>query len=165
MRGTVTAVLLAAALACAAVTGAADRVPERAVLFIGNSLTYSNDLPAMVGAVADAAGEPVRVGMVAGPNLAVIDHTTGATDAVDRIETGGWGYVVLQQGPTPAGICRDTLVLAAMRLGRPIRASGARAALFAPWTRRGAQRSLGAATVSAEAAAQAVGGVLLPVGA
>ncbi|HEX6104415.1 MAG TPA: hypothetical protein VFZ26_02450, partial [Gemmatimonadales bacterium] len=40
-----------------------------------------------------------------------------------------------------------------------------RAALFAPWTRRGAQQSLGAATASAEAAARAVGGVLLPVGA
>jgi hypothetical protein len=72
------------------------------VLFIGNSLTYTNDLPALVAKVARAAEDSVGVAMAAGPNLAVIDHTNGATDAVARIDGGNWGFVVLQQGPTPA---------------------------------------------------------------
>ena len=96
----------------------------RSMLFIGNSLTYTNDLPAMVEKVADAAGDSVRIDMSAGPNMAVIDHTVTGADAIARIGESEWAYVVLQQGPTPAGICRDTLVIAAMRLAPRIREAG-----------------------------------------
>jgi hypothetical protein len=63
-------------------------------------------------------------------------HVNGARDAVAQIDRGGWTFVVLQQGPMPAGICRDTLVIAAMRLAPRIRAADARTALFLPWSRR-----------------------------
>ena len=155
--------LLAGAAACAEVT-ATEGVRGRALLFIGNSLTYANDLPAMVGKVVEAAGDSVRVAMVAGPNLALIDHTNGATDAVAQIGHGGWTYLVLQQGPTPAGVCRDTLVIAAMRLAPHIRKAGARPALFLPWARQRYPQSLEFAGESAELAARAVGGAVVPVG-
>ena len=45
------------------------------------------------------------------PNLALIDQLNGGSRAVDHIAVGGWEYVVLQQGPTPRGICRDSLIL------------------------------------------------------
>ena len=160
-----TAALLAGAWACAA-TGASEPgpVPARAVLFIGNSLTYTNDLPALMRLVAEAAGDSLRVAMAAGPNLAVIDHVNGATDAVARIDGDEWGYVVLHQGPTPAGVCRDTLVLAAMRLGPHVLGAGARTAVVVPWARRGFPQSLAFAEESAVQAARAVGGVVAPVG-
>jgi len=116
------------ALACSSATGT-DGISGRSLLFIGNSLTYANDLPAMVAKVAEAADDSIRVAMVAGPNLAVIDHVNGATDAVAQVGRGGWSFVVLQQGPTPAGVCRDTLVIAAMRLAPHLRRVEARAAL------------------------------------
>jgi len=161
----VAAALLAGAWACSA-TSASEPPPSaaRSVLFIGNSLTYSNDLPALVKHVAEAAGDSLRVDMAAGPNLAVIDHVNGATDAVARIDGGEWGFVVLQQGPTPAGVCRDTLVLAAMRLGPHIGGAGARAAVVVPWARRGFPQSLAVAEESAVQAARSVGGVVAPVG-
>jgi hypothetical protein len=157
--------LLAGTWGCAA-TGPSKPIPAaaRAVLFIGNSLTYSNDLPALVKHVAEAAGDSLRVDMAAGPNLAVIDHVNGATDAVARIDGAAWGFVVLQQGPTPAGVCRDTLVLAAMRLGPHIGGAGARAAVVVPWVRRGFPQSLAFAEESAVQAARSVGGVVAPVG-
>ena len=136
----------------------------RSLLFIGNSLTSANELPAMVALIGAAAHDTVRVAAVAGPNLALIDHVDGATDAVAQIGRGGWTFVVLQQGPTSAGICRDTLVLAAMRLGPRLRSAGARAALFLPWTRRGFPQSLEAAGESAALASRAVGGVVAPIG-
>jgi hypothetical protein len=151
------------ALACSAVT-ATEGVSGRSLLFIGNSLTYVNDLPAMVAKVAGAADDSIRVAMVAGPNLAVIDHVNGATDAVAQIGRGGWSFVVLQQGPTPAGVCRDTLVIAAMRLAPHMRRVEARAALFLPWARRQYPQSLEAAGQSAELAARAVGGAVAPIG-
>ena len=148
---------------CSPVTSA-EGVSGHSILFVGNSLTYTNDLPAMVESIAEAAGDSVRVGMVAGPNMAVIDHTGGATEALAEIHEGHWAFVVLQQGPTPAGICRDTLVIAAMRLAPSIRASGGRPAMFLPWARQAFPQSLGFAGESAAAAARAVGGVVIPVG-
>jgi hypothetical protein len=155
--------LLAGAQACAPATAAED-ASERSLLFIGNSLTYTNDLPALVARIAEAAGERVVVDMVAGPNLAVIDHSNGASDAVARIGGGRWSFVVLQQGPTPAGVCRDTLVIAAMRLAPHIRRTGGRPALFFPWARQDSPQSLEFAGESATLAARATGGLVAPVG-
>lgn len=157
------AALLSVEPACSPVTSA-EGVSGNSILFVGNSLTYTNDLPAMVEKVAEAAGDSVRVGMVAGPNLAVIDHTGAGTDAMTQIHGGHWAFVVLQQGPTPAGICRDTLVIAAMRLALSIREAGGRPALFLPWAHRAFPQSVVFAGQSATAAARAVGGVVIPVG-
>ena len=44
------------------------------VLFIGNSLTMVNDLPATLAAIATAAGDTIRVASEVAPNLALIDH-------------------------------------------------------------------------------------------
>ena len=161
--GAALAALLVSSSTCSTSTSAEE---ERAgsILFIGNSLTYVNDLPDMVRQVSEAAGPAVRVGMVAGPNLAVIDHTNGATDAPAEIARGDWDVVLLQQGPTPPGICRDTLIIAAMRLAPAIRAAGGRPALFLPWARSAFPQSLDWAAESATAAARAVGGAVVPIG-
>jgi hypothetical protein len=156
-------VLVAASSACSTSTAAEpDGAPS--ILFVGNSLTFVNDLPAMVRQVAAAAGASLRVGMAAGPSLAVVDHTNGATDAVDQITRGRWDVVLLQQGPTPAGICRDTLIIAAMRLAPLIRSAGGRPALFLPWARQAFPQSLDWAGESATGAARAVGGIVVPIG-
>ncbi len=160
---TVLALVLASATATCA-TGVADDAPGGAILFVGNSLTYVNDLPGMVRRVAEAAGDGLRVEMAAGPNLAVIDHTNGATDALGKISGNRWDAVVLQQGPTPAGMCRDTLVIAAMRLAPAIRGSGGRPALFLPWTRQSYTGPIDEIAASATAAARAVGGLVIPIG-
>ncbi|MFL5515270.1 MAG: hypothetical protein ACJ8DJ_03880, partial [Gemmatimonadales bacterium] len=96
--------LAGGAAGCA--TSVADDSSASAILFVGNSLTYTNDLPGMVRQVAEAAGGGLRVEMAAGPDLAVIDHTNGASDALRRTSGSRWDAVVLQQGPTPAGVCR-----------------------------------------------------------
>ena len=135
------------------------------VLFIGNSLTYANDLPATVASIALAAGDTFRVAMVADPNLALIDHVNGQSNAVATIQSAAWEFVVLQQGPTPAGLCRDTLVLAARRFDPYVRAAGGRTALFMTWpTPSGSQAFFTEVRVSFQQAADAVGGVLLPAG-
>jgi hypothetical protein len=136
----------------------------RAILFIGNSLTYANDLPAMVRRVGEAAGNDLRVDLAAGPDMAVIDHTLEGSDALRKIAGGRWDVVVLQQGPTPAGICRDTLIIAAMRLAPAIRRAGGRPALFLPWTRASYAGPIDEVAESATLAARAVGGEVIPIG-
>jgi hypothetical protein len=159
-----TLLLLSSGLAgCSPATGG-NPPSTGSILFVGNSLTYTNDLPSLVAQVARAAQDSVEVGMAAGGNLAVIDHTNGATDAVARIDGGDWAFVVLQQGPTPAGICRDTLIIAAMRLAPHVQTTGGRIALFLPWARQGSPGLLAPAAESGTLAARAVGGVAVPVG-
>jgi hypothetical protein len=143
-------------------------VPARSgayrVLFIGNSLTYTNDLPGTVAAMALAAGDTIQVQTVAGPNLALIDHVAGKTYAVDAIKSGRWDYVVLQQGPTPLPLYRDTLILATKWLQPYIHGAGARSAQLMVWPASTKRASFDEVRRSAELAAKAVDGVFLPAG-
>jgi hypothetical protein len=133
------------------------------VLFIGNSLTYTNDLPSTVAAIAASAGDTIRVAMEAGPNLALIDHYNGATNALGRIAGGGWEFVILQQGPTPPGICRDSLVLWTKLFDPKIRAVGAKTAVFMTWPLSGPLVWFDDIEASFELAASAVNGSVFPV--
>jgi len=134
------------------------------MLFIGNSLTYVNDLPATVAAIAQSVGDTIRFATEAGPNLALIDHLQGGSAAVAQIKLGGWEYVVLQQGPTPAGICRDSLVLWTQMFAPYIRAAGAKPALLMTWPIVGVGPPFDDVRVSFQQASQAVNGVFMPAG-
>src|SRR5262245_48110577 len=69
------------------------------VLFIGNSLTFANDLPGMLRALVDSSGAgPVEIHSVTAPNYSLGDHLeTGAAAA--QIQHHRPALVVLQQGP------------------------------------------------------------------
>jgi hypothetical protein len=134
------------------------------VLFVGNSLTYYHDLPATVAGIAAAAGDEIRVGMVAGPKLTLMDHLQPGGSAEAAIRGGRWDVVVLQQGATMDSASRDTLILAAERFDTIIRSVGARSALYMVWPPADRPEGYCAARAAYQAAASAVGGVFLPVG-
>jgi hypothetical protein len=134
------------------------------VLFIGNSLTYFNDLPATVARLAGSANITIHVASVAGPNLALIDHVEGHSNAPDVIGQGGWNYVVLQQGPSALSLSRDTLLLAARLLATQIQAVGARTALLMVWPESNRFAVFDDVRDSYRAAAADVGGLFLPAG-
>ncbi len=134
------------------------------VLFIGNSLTYQNDLPGTLAGIAASGGDIIRVRSVAAPNLALIDHLNGQSNALTVIGQGGWEYVVLQQGPSTLPVNRDTLILATRLFNPPIRAVGARPALFMVWPDRSRLEYFDEVRISYQLAAQAVGGLFLPSG-
>jgi hypothetical protein len=160
------AVQLLTAPACRAQDGLRPLQPGGIhVLFIGNSLTYANDLPATVAAIAAAAGDTIRVMTIAAPNLALVDHLNGASNALDAIRLGGWRFVVMQQGPTSTGgACQDTLVLAAAAFAPHIRAAGAMPALYMVWPARDRLAFFDNVREAYRAAADAAGGVMLPAG-
>jgi len=134
------------------------------VLLIGNSLTAANDLPRLLAAVANAGGDLYETESVTGPGLALIDHLQRSTRAAATIARHRWDVVILQQGPTPAGICRDSLVLWAQLFDSLIVHSGARPALMMTWPPRADWAAFEETRVSYEAAAYAVNGIFLPVG-
>ena len=135
------------------------------VLFIGNSLTFTNNLPGTVAALARAAGDTIRVGEVALPNFAVIDHAMGMSNAIDVIKSQSWELVVLQQGPTTTAINRDTLIIATKALDPIIKASGGRTAQMMTWPQSDFPQQFPAVRSSSLAASKSVeGGMFIPAG-
>jgi len=134
------------------------------VLFIGNSLTYINDLPGTVAQLAASVKETVEVASVARPNFALIDHVNGRSNAVEVIQSGHWDYVVLQQGPSSLDLSRDTLVLATKLLDPYITAAGGRSALLMVWPESTRFEFFDEVRASYQLAAQEVGGLFLPAG-
>jgi hypothetical protein len=140
------------------------RSGESHVLFIGNSLTYTNDLPGTVATVALAFNDTMQVKMVAAPNLALIDHAAGQTDAIEVLQSQRWDYVVLQQGPTALPLYRDTLILATKWLEPYIHGAGARSAQLMVWPMATKRASFDEVRRSTQLAAKAVDGIFLPAG-
>lgn len=156
---------LATSGACQEGGSATGPVDSLNVLFIGNSLTYVNDLPGTLQAIALTEGVAVRVETVARPNYALIDHLTLSGDAEAAIRRGGWDYVVLQQGPTTLPINRDSLILWTKMFDPIIRSVGAVPALYMVWPPKGQPGGFEAVRLSFQIAAEAVNGVFLPAGA
>jgi hypothetical protein len=134
------------------------------VLFIGNSLTYYNDLPQTVAAIAEAAGETIHVAMAAEPNLALIDHLNGGSNAVQQLRSGRWDVVVLQQGPTTTQIGKDSLIIWTRLFDPYIRAAGAKPALLMVWPIDARWDRMPLVLDSHRAAAESVNGIFIPAG-
>jgi hypothetical protein len=133
------------------------------VLFIGNSLTYTNDLPGMVAAIGRAEGRPITIEVVAKPDFSLEDHWQQG-DARRAIARGGWTMVVLQQGPSALSESRRLLVDYAKRFAREISQAGASAALYMVWPSMARRGDFPAVSESYAAAASAVGGTLMRAG-
>jgi len=108
------------------------------VLFLGNSYTFVNDLPLTFARLAESAGRPVEVAMIADGGETLAEHAASAGD-LDRIASGAWTYVVLQEQSTtpatPAG--RDHYMYpAASTLAARVEEVGAVPLLFMTWAHK-----------------------------
>lgn len=157
-------VLFLALASCSGGNAALEPGGSHRVLFIGNSLTYFNDLPGMVAQLASSVDDRVEVASVTRPNFALIDHVEGGSNAVEVIQQGNWDYVVLQQGPSSLDLSRDTLILATRLLDPYIKAAGGRSALLMVWPDATRFEFFDAVRVSYQLAAQEVDGLFLPAG-
>ena len=161
--------LALAACLSSAVTGPQLVGTGMPVLFIGNSLTYVNDVPGIVQALADSAGgPPLAVETVAFPDYALIDHWNegiASGRARGEIAKRGWKFVVLQQGPSSVELNRDTLRLATKLFAQDLSRIGATPALFSAWPTIDRRQDFPRAIESYTLAASDVNGVLLPIAA
>ena len=66
------------------------------VLFLGNSYTWSNDLPQMVADVANSTGDNLVFDSYAPGGYTLQGHSTNPT-SLAKIAIGNWDYVVLQE--------------------------------------------------------------------
>ena len=153
-------------LALAGASGAAPQNPraELRVLFIGNSLTFTNDLPAIVGALAEAGKQKRFVyKSVTYPNLSLEDQWNRG-DAQKAIAKDKWDVVVLQQGPSGLEESRRLLIEYVRLFDKAIRAAGAKPALYMVWPSEQRFKDFDRVIESYKSAAEEVKGLLFPVG-
>jgi hypothetical protein len=119
--------------AVAALTVALATAPQPLhVLFVGNSLTSTNDLPAMVAAIGERSGRPIVVETRAPGGYALEDHWN-LTDLRERLAKGGYDWVVMQQGPSSLPESGVNLHEWAATLADAVRAGGGRPAVLTVW--------------------------------
>jgi hypothetical protein len=149
--------------ACLSTSPTVPSGPGSGILFIGNSLTYWNDLPLIVQGVFDAAGGTTyEVGMIAAPDVSLEDHWNDGS-ARRHIERGGWQMVVLQQGPSSLPESRVLLREYVGRFAERVTSIGARTALYSVWPSRGRPGDFPRAIESYSIAANDVAGLFFPV--
>ena len=122
---------LALALACAGATPPQEPETSR-VLLVGNSLTYFNDLPAMVQGLATSGGLDWDVHSVTIGGASLDDHIQDGT-AVRMLANEQWDYVVLQQGPSTLPDSRTNLRMGVASFRPLIEQAGGRVALYEVW--------------------------------
>ena len=140
--------LLLAALVAASVglagcsAGAAMCAPGDAsclrILFIGNSYTYVNDLPATFAQLARAGGHAVGTDSLATGGATLADHVADAA-TVPKLDSAKWDFVVLQEQseiPSVADSREYTMYPAARSLVAMIRERSATPILFMTWAHR-----------------------------
>jgi hypothetical protein len=102
------------------------------LLFVGNSLTYTNDLPGLLATLVDSAGMgPFTVSDRSRGGFGLEDHWADWRTR-DAVGSGNWDLVILQQGPS-ATEGRPSLLEFSKKFADHARAAGTAVALYMVW--------------------------------
>lgn len=151
------------ALAVSSTAGSSDARRLR-VLYLGNSLTYANDLPAMVSAIAASAGRVQIDHEMFAPGGFSLDDQWDAGTGRDLLDAGSWDAVVLQQGPSSLPESGVNLTEWTTRWADEARAHGARPALLTVWPEQNRSAAFGAVIEHHRQAAKAAHAALFAAG-
>lgn len=156
-------VVSSCAITCSNSTGPATTSGAQRVLFIGNSLTYTNDLPAMVQALATASGISIVTDEATEGGFALEDHWYYGS-ARSKVQNGNFDIVIMQQGPSSLPESRTFLREWAAIWAAEIRKRGGEPGLYAVWPEAARSDVFADVSDSYRLAAQDVSGLFFPVG-
>ncbi|MDR5591018.1 SGNH/GDSL hydrolase family protein [Christiangramia sp. SM2212] len=136
---------------------------ELDLLFIGNSLTYTNDLPELVEKTAKAQGLEVRSKMIAKPNYALLDHWNEGK-VQKMIKNRNFDLVIIQQGPSSQDFGKDILIEYGKKLKDLCSENNAKLAYFMVWPSREYYHTFKGVIKNHKEAAEINQAMLFPVG-
>lgn len=139
-----------------------DKRKSIAILFIGNSHTYFNDMPLMVQRRAEDAGYDCRVTMIAHGGWFLAQHVE-EPDVRFNILYGHYDYVVLQEHAHPFGPV-EKLREAAVKLNEMIRQAGSIPVIYETWARKSEPEAQAQMNDAHRRVAEEIGALLAPVG-
>ena len=146
-------------------TGTARPADDVQVLFIGNSFTQRNDLPALIEEMAASAPDPkiVETRRIVANGASLRQHWNKG-EALAAIQEGQWDYVVLQEQST-LPIKNALRFHENVRLfDDEIKKSGAKTALYLTWARKNVPETQDALDGATLAIGEETGALVVPVG-
>lgn len=110
-----------------------DQANETRVLFIGNSFTYVNDLPAMLTKLAQAGGQKPLVCARETPGGCSFEKHWKDGKALKAIQSRKWDYVVLQEVSNGPVTNKAGMFEYARKLNEAVTTQGAKTLLYMTW--------------------------------
>ena len=105
------------------------------ILFIGNSLTYTNDLPKQVKEEAKKKGKIIKTKMIAYANYGLEDHWNDGK-IQKLIKKNKFDFVIIQQGPSSQAYGRTSLIEFGAKLKNICNQSNSQLVYFMVWPSR-----------------------------
>ncbi len=133
------------------------------ILFVGNSLTYTNDLPALVAEIGQQDGKKIITHSLSLPDFSLEDHWNRG-DAETEIEKGIYDMVILQQGPSALPESQVLLLDYAGRFAKACKEHHSGVALYMVWPFKSRLFDLANVISSYSNAAAKTGALLCPAG-
>jgi hypothetical protein len=113
------------------------KVKALPILFLGNSYTYTNDLPDLLKQLAAAANQAIVAEAIAEPGWQLQEHAT-SEDSFDARAAQAWRYVVLQEQSVIPAIPAErasSMFPAVRSLAEQLAPIGRQPLLFMTWGR------------------------------
>ncbi|MBL7741669.1 MAG: hypothetical protein JNK14_20790 [Chitinophagaceae bacterium] len=142
-----------------------NRVSQKGlrILFVGNSLTYTNDLPAMIKEIGELDGVTITYHSFLYPDYSLEDHwNDGKVKA--EIEKNHYDFVVAQQGPSALPESQVLLMESARKLADLCNKHRTKLALYMVWPSKARAFDHDNVILSYTKAANATSSLLCPAG-
>jgi hypothetical protein len=133
------------------------------ILFVGNSLTYTHNLPVLVEEIAKTYGVKISTEILASPNYALEDHWNDG-ELQKLIASKKFQYVVVQQGPSSQADGRTMLLDYGQRIKTLCDKNNAQLVFFMVWPSRANSVTFDGVISNYTEAAAKTGSLLCPVG-
>ncbi|PCJ95777.1 MAG: hypothetical protein COA50_08230 [Flavobacteriaceae bacterium] len=133
------------------------------ILFIGNSLTYTNDLPGLVKTRAKQKGITIGTKMIALPNYAILDHWSDG-EVQKEINSKKYQFIIIQQGPSSQPFGRQVLIEYGQKYSALCKVNNAKLAYFMVWPSLANYETFDGVILNHKEAALINKAILCPVG-
>jgi hypothetical protein len=133
------------------------------LLFVGNSLTYVNDLPALIKELAKQDGSAITYTSFLLPDYSLEDHWNEGKVKTE-IEKGGYDFVVAQQGPSALPESQVLLLDYTKRFAEVCSKSKSKLSLYMVWPSKARSFDLDNVISSYTKAAEKTSSLLCPAG-
>ena len=134
-----------------------------AILFIGNSFTQRNNLPALIGEMAAARDIAVTYELISAGGASLRTHWN-AGRAVTAIATGSYDYVVLQEQSTLPVKNAARMAENVRLFDESIKQAGAKTVLYMTWARQHAPETQEVIADAYNTIGKELGAIVVPVG-
>lgn len=135
MKKILTCIYFLVAVSVSGCSPSASQAEPIRVLFIGNSYTFSNDMPKIFAKMAESAGQEVIVASQAKSGYSLADHSVDQSIQV-IIASQQWDYIVLQERsdiPVSQEVREGEMYPQIRQFNELARKNGAQIILFMPW--------------------------------